>query len=860
MLGRRNSIRTLLSALLVTLILPLVGLLAFAEYRSYTGNLNRARDGLMSTADAASMGIRQFLNESERILGELSRNPDVRALDPGRCPPAFQVLGDLFIPRYTNIFTWTVDMRRICWARPELPEDEPLGSPPGLDEILASEGFTITPVHEGTSTGIWTTGLSYPLRNGAGEKTGFVTVSVDLIQFQEILEDLEPPGDGVISVWDTNDWTVVARSRNADRWVGRAQPMPNAWQPDDPASEARGFSEARNLEGEFFLWGFTRVPGTSWVVFAGRPAAAVQAGIVRQAVLSSILTLLLLGVTFLLGLRVYRTITRPLNQLVSETGQALPGETSPLTVGGPEEIALVARRFNEAWNAREEAERERMRSDERYRSLVENAVTPIYVSTEEGQFLQVNQAMVDLLGYESREELLATAVSDLYASHEDRLATLEEHGSKDVFKGVQVEWQRKDGEHRTVRLLGRRLVTRDGETAWEVIAEDVTELTNLQAQYLQAQKMEALGRMAGGIAHDFNNLLTVVQGRADLILADPRVGEDLKAQIREISEAARRGGALNRELLAFGRRTAVEEAALDLNRIIREFETILRRAVGEEVRVRINLTPDPATIRGARSQVEQVIMNLVVNSRDAMPRGGDLLVETYHADVSKEDTAAYPEAAPGYHVVLAVSDTGTGIDPEVLPNIFEPFFSTKDEMEGTGLGLSTVYGIVVEAGGHLRVESSPDEGTTFRAFFPAEDLGQDEVHAPRAEALPQGGSGVILLAEDQEAVAKLTTQILEAAGYEVIAAADGTEALARARERDGTIHLLLSDIVMPGLRGPELAETLVGEEIIDRAVFFSGYAEGMKDDSLTGLQAWELIPKPFKAAQLLKAIERVLKA
>jgi CheY-like chemotaxis protein len=251
-------------------------------------------------------------------------------------------------------------------------------------------------------------------------------------------------------------------------------------------------------------------------------------------------------------------------------------------------------------------------------------------------------------------------------------------------------------------------------------------------------------------------------------------------------------------------------------------------------------------------------MNLVVNARDAMPRAGNLMVETYHTEITEEDRAHYPQATLGPNVVLAVSDSGVGIDPEILPSIFEPFFTTKAEAEGTGLGLATVYGIVTDSGGHLRVESALGQGTTFRVFFPAEAQAETALEPTRSESLPTSGSGVILLAEDEEAVAKLTRQILERAGYEVLPASDGQVALDMARNREGPIHLLLSDVVMPELRGPELAQILAREGRVDRAVLISGYAEGMRETSLGELAAWELIPKPFKAAQLLEAIERVL--
>jgi PAS domain S-box-containing protein len=580
----------------------------------------------------------------------------------------------------------------------------------------------------------------------------------------------------------------------------------------------------------------------------------------RRWIQSFFLTLFALGIVILLGRMIYRRISDPLAQMVEDAESAQPGDPSPLKAQGPREVAQGATRFNEAWGAWREAEEERLRSEQRIRSLVENAVTGIYISTRGGKFLEVNQAMVDLLGYASRDELLGTPVSALYPSVEERLEILASHGQKEVFHGVEVTWRRKDGSSVAVRLFGRGISLPDGEEGWEVIVEDVTRLRSLQEQYLQSQKMEALGRLAGGIAHDFNNLLTVVQGQAELILDDPRVGEDLKHQVREIREAADRGATLNRQLLAFARRGSDAGKIVDLNRILSDFALILRRAVGEEINLEFAPGHGLGSIRGDRGQLEQVMMNLLVNAKDAMPRGGDLLVETYNTDLGEEEAAAYPPAVPGPHVVLAVSDTGVGIGREDLPSIFEPFFSTKPESQGTGLGLATVYGIVTEMGGHIRVESEPGQGTTFRLFFPLTEGRPLDEAVTREETKEAAGSGLILLAEDEEGVRRLTTRILERAGYKVISAADGRAALDLAMTYEGTFDLLVTDVVMPEMRGPELAEALARAGKVKRAVLFSGYPEGMREAGLRGLERWELLSKPFTSKDLLAAVRRAMEA
>jgi PAS domain S-box-containing protein len=853
----RTSIRTYVTIFAASVAIPLLGLLGVSKVREFDLRVERENRELLSQAEGAALGIAQFLRDSERLLRGLAEDPHLKSLSPEDCDVHLVELSPLFLPVFTNLLTVDSAGVPVCSVVPQPPVDS--SGPPGawFEGAWRAEEFYISPVLTGRASGRQAAALAFPLRDPEGQRVGLVALGLDLIHFEEFLVRMNPEESGIITLFDL-DGKVVARSRDSDRYVGTVSEVFLSDFAEVVRLQGRGTSEASAFEGPVYVWGWVRIPDTEWVVFAGLPKDAVYGPLYARFIRSGLVALLVLGFAFVLGRNLYRRITTPLAELVTQTAAAKPGDPAPLEVRGPDEIAQVATRFNQAWESWARAEEERRRSVERIRSLVENAVTGIYVSTEGGRFLEVNQAMVDLLGYDSREELLSTPVSGLYDSVRERQEYLADHGRKDFFRGVEVLWRKKDGTPIRVRLFGRRFRNFDGETSWEVIVEDVTRFRSLQDQYLQSQKMEALGRLAGGVAHDFNNLLTVVQGQADLILEDPLVGEDLKAQIQEISDAATRGGKLNRQLLAFGRRAGERKETLDLNKVLRGFELMIRRATGEEIPTELYLSPELGWILGDRGQLEQVVMNLVVNARDAMPRGGNLHIETYNTEVSDEEAAAYPPAAPGPHVVLAVSDTGTGIGPDVLPNIFEPFFSTKPETKGTGLGLSTVYGIVTELGGHIRVESTLGRGTTFRLFFPLQEARPaEETKGPEGTA-PRTGSGLILLAEDEGAVRRLTTRILERAGYEVLSVADGREALEVARGLTVPLDLLLSDVVMPEIRGPELAEILAKEGRVRRAVFFSGYPEGLREAGLRGLDAWELIPKPFSSGDLLSAVARVL--
>jgi len=857
MAEHRTSIRTYVTLFAGSLAIPLLSLLAVSVVREFRDQVRMEREGLLAKANGAALAIEQFLDDSRRLLEGLARDPHLVTLSQEDCALHFPDLSNLFLPLFTNLLTVDSKGNAVCSAVPQPPagSGDPMGT--WFEGGWEADGFKISQILTGRASGRQAAALSYPLTDPNGNRVGLVAVGLDLLHFQDYLVKMNPEARGIISLLD-REGRVVARSRGSDRYVGETSPLAGTAIGDSLEGRVRGTSEALSLEGTLYVWGWVRIPDTEWVVFAGLPRDEVYGPLYVQSAQSALIALVVIGLALLFGRTLYRKITGPLAELALQTAAARPGDPAPLDVSGPSEIAQVSTRFNEAWEAWGRAEEERRRSVDRIRSLVENAVTGIYVSTEGGKFLEVNQAMVDLLGYDSREDLLATPASALYNSVEERLEYLAQHGRKEFFRGVQVLWKKKDGSPITVRLFGRRFKNREGETSWEVIVEDVTKLRSLQEQYLQAQKMEALGRLAGGVAHDFNNLLTVVQGQAELMLEDPVIGEDLKTQIREISEAADRGAKLNRQLLAFGRRAGERKESLDLNKVLEGFELMIRRAAGEEIGTQLILSPELGWILGDRGQLEQVVMNLVVNARDAMPKGGDLIIETYNTEVSEEDAASYPPATFGRHVVLAVNDGGTGIRSEVLPHVFEPFFSTKPESKGTGLGLATVYGIVTELGGHIRVESQLGRGTTFRLFFPLQQARPAEEISRIRGSVRRTGSGLILLAEDEAAVRRLTTRILERAGYRVLSAADGKEALALARGLEEPLDLLLSDVVMPEMRGPELAEILAREGTVRRAVLFSGYPEGLQEAGLNGLEAWELISKPFSSEELLAAVERAL--
>jgi nitrogen-specific signal transduction histidine kinase len=390
-----------------------------------------------------------------------------------------------------------------------------------------------------------------------------------------------------------------------------------------------------------------------------------------------------------------------------------------------------------------------------------------------------------------------------------------------------------------------------------VIAEDVTEKERLRLQLQQSQRLESLGQLAGGVAHDFNNLLAVILGYASFIERRAAEGSADQRDVTAIREAGERATRLTRQLLAFARREVVRPTVLDLTGVVLEMEQLLRRTIGEHVVLETSLAPDLWPIMADDGQLEQVLVNLAVNARDAMPQGGTLTLDTENVDVDAAYAQARPGLAPGRYVRLRVSDTGVGMTPEVAAKAFEPFFTTKPKGQGTGLGLATIHGIVTQAGGHVQIYSEPGLGTTFTVLLPTTEAAAPDAPATDDDRAPGGGE-TILVVEDEPAMLEVTRRILDANGYTVLTAGRGTEAVKIAAEHDGPIDLLLSDVVMPYMLGKEVAARVGALRPGIQVLFMSGYAQnviGPIGDLADGRQ---IIDKPFTEAVLLQRLTALL--
>jgi PAS domain S-box-containing protein len=510
------------------------------------------------------------------------------------------------------------------------------------------------------------------------------------------------------------------------------------------------------------------------------------------------------------------------------------------------------------------AERAVGESEERYRTLFEGAPYGIYRTSVAGRFVAANPALVTMLGYASAEELTRIDVNtELYVDPELRARLIEKHRGPDRIVGDEVEWKRKDGKPITVRLTGRPLHDDDGNlTGFEMLAEDVTEQRALEAQLRQAQKMEAVGQLTGGIAHDFNNLLSVILLNTKLVESALEAGQPvLSSDLREIEAAAQKAAATTRKLLGFSRRADLKLGLTNLADVIRGFAAMLRRALPESIELEVaTLGVAPAVLADAGA-VEQILLNLATNARDAMPAGGSLTIELSERILDVAACSGRPWAHPGRYACIAVSDSGIGMDPETQAHIFEPFFTTKPVGVGTGLGLAMVYGLLKQHGGFIQVYSERGKGTTFRLYIPAaasDTVSADRDDRDRAKRGPQGGSETILVVEDEAMLRAVCKQALERFGYSVMVAADGTQALRTFRQHAEEIDLVLSDLVMPNMGGPELARALKHEFPNVKLLLVSGYS-GREAAARRGVDpSIPFLEKPWALEDLLRTVRRTL--
>jgi two-component system cell cycle sensor histidine kinase/response regulator CckA len=516
--------------------------------------------------------------------------------------------------------------------------------------------------------------------------------------------------------------------------------------------------------------------------------------------------------------------------------------------------------------ARDITERKRVgaalrRSEERVRCLVDSNIIGVSIGDLHGKIIDANDAFLRIVGY-TRSEILSgklrwdTITPPGYRDSDQR--AIEQIKITGVAHPWEKEFLRKDGSRVAVLIGIATLVAAEGDIECVAFVVDVSERKKLEQQLRQGQKMEAVGRLSGGIAHDFNNLLMVIIGYGELLVE--RLGENdpLRKNAEEINKAGQRAASLTQQLLAFSRQQVLQPKILDLNSVVADVKKMLGRLISEDIEVTTLLDPNLGRVQADQGQIEQVIVNLAVNARDAMPHGGKLTIETANMEVDDAYAAQHRPMPPGSFIMLSVSDTGIGMDAETQSNIFEPFFTTKERGKGTGLGLATVYGVLKQSDGFIWVDSELGNGTTFKVLLPrVEDRAQAVTQNTSSEGSRKGWE-TILLVEDEESVRRLILELLHAHGYTVLEAADGIAALNIAQRAHGKIDLLLTDVVMPGMSGTQVAEKVTSLHPETKVLYMSGYTDFAVEHHQIPQQGRLLLRKPFTQQSLARKVREAL--
>ncbi len=524
-----------------------------------------------------------------------------------------------------------------------------------------------------------------------------------------------------------------------------------------------------------------------------------------------------------------------------------------------QELQAANSRLREEMAEREQAEKELSRSEERFSKAFRSSPVPMAIqSSRTDRFLDVNDAFLSVTGFRRLEIISRTpGEAGLFPDPATPLLLRVQLDEERSVRNFECQLRTRAGEARDC-IFSAEAIELGDETVALMAIQDVSDQRRLEKQLRHSQKLEAVGQFAAGVAHDFNNMLTVIQGHASIHLAAENLGKDVTSSLQQVSLAAERAAALTRQLLTFSRKQIVQPRVLELNAVVENLHDMLSRLIGEHIALRCEFADYLPAIHADESNMEQIVVNLVVNARDAMPHGGQLVIRTEVVTLDKTQAARYPHARAGRFVCLSIADTGCGMDADTLGHIFEPFFTTKEVGKGSGLGLATVYGIVAQQDGWIEVRSELGRGTEMRLFLPPCDTAAPPALPTDTPAL-RGGTETILVVEDEPAVREIMTEVLRHHGYHVIEACDGPEAIRMWAEKKDTVDLLVTDIVMPnGIKGNVLADRLTAEKTGLPVIFSSGYsAEFATADSPLD-EKFRVLEKPYKPEVLIRAVRECL--
>ena len=732
-----------------------------------------------------------------------------------------------------------------------------------IEEVRRTHQLSVgEPVRSRVDTTKWITSFGLPLLDRSGSLEGIVFSTVTLDSLGPMLDPGTLPERSVATVID-REGRIVYRSLESARFIGHD--MSEAPSSAEILGKESGVRVAVSaLDGLERVVAWWRLKSAPWTVTVGIPIDAMMIAETHDLERDVLVLVAAIILALVAAALIAERIVRPIQTLTSDAASITGGDLSHRTlVGTGGELGVLARQFNTMAATLESQTRTLRDNEERYRELFELSPLPTWLFDEETlRFIAVNDAMVRKYGW-SRDELLAMSTVQIRPPEDvDAYTALLRDSEIPTFSQRRVRHLARDGTILYVEVSNAQTMF-SGHRAWLVVANDLTQRERTEAalhasqeQLRQMQKIEAVGSLAAGIAHDFNNLLTGILGSIDLALLSLPQSHPAVEEVAYAREAAVRATDLTKQLLTFSRQRATEAVVVDLRETVRGMQPLLARTLGEHVRLDTRLERGPCTVLGDEGQLEQVLLNLLVNARDAMPDGGVATIDV-RATVLANEADGIPA---GSWVTLSVSDTGTGIDSATAARVFEPFFTTKERGKGTGLGLSVVFSIVANANGFVRLDTAPGAGATFRLYFPLH-AGAPARRVSTVRGVTNAvGAETILLVEDDDAVRRVTRRMLEGFGYTVLDAAGPRPALDLARDHIGTINLVLTDVIMPGMNGRELVEAILKLRPGLRVVYASGYTDDVALLSQLRSQALFFLQKPFNSQGLSHIVRSSLDA
>jgi PAS domain S-box-containing protein len=853
-----SSLRFRLLLAILVPFLPAAALVVHNALDRRADDVRRAHDDVGRILNLAASQGRQGFDHARQLLSTLARLPCVRTLDVPACDALFAELV-AENPQYANIGLVGPGGECLASGLPVKGSVE-IQSRVWFQRAVKTRRLAIGDYAVGHSSGRPSIHVAQPMLAPATEQVlAILVVAIDLEHLAKVLPADLPDGSAAYVL--DSEGTILGQ---AGRTSGTKTGSPF---PDRDLLPSSGVVESEGPDGIPGYFGSREIRiaegGVPLRVALAMPSTAALAGadqmINRDLAALTILILLAFGM-WLLGDRFLVRRTQALVRVTRDLGSGRLDVRAPVPHDRGE-LGQLERAFNAMANSLQHRSAALVESEARFREIAETIQEVFWiVSPGLDRVMYVSPAAEKIWGLPGAAFLARPALfrETVYPEDRSRLET--------AFRTMGED--RLDEEYRivlpdrTVRWVLSRafpVLGTDGTVLRVIgVTEDLTERKRLEEQFLQSQKMDALGRLAGGVAHDFNNLLTIISGYGDLLLSDPRFDAETRHQLDEIIGSAHRASALTRQLLAFSRKQIVQKQPLVLNEIVTRMYGLLGRLIGEDIRLVTTTAEDLGTVMADPGQVEQVMMNLVVNARDAMPRGGTIRLETANFDLDETYAREHADVTPGPHVMLAITDSGVGMDAATRARLFEPFFTTKEKGKGTGLGLSTVYGIVKQVGGHIWVYSEPGRGTTFKIYFPRA-LGEEGAGRPQpAVDTPRGGNETILVVEDEANLRELIRGALQSRGYAVIEAADGAQAQRVSDLFKGPIHILMTDSVLPNLSGPALSRTLVEKRPGLKVLFMSGYTDAAVFEQAGVEVGRAFLQKPFTIDAMARKIREVL--